>query len=482
MPFALEQVAGSQSPLVLYGFVDAERALIVKQRFFDARARTFVLSGGFQEYLASIIDMSTGEPLFGTVMDYDASALEESLRTFKTQAKPLSKVMSEPSLLDSEEEKSTPSASVVPTSPKKAAEPTQNNPSIEAQVSKYAGAKSASKRPEWASDTLCDSCPSCERKFTLTLRKHHCRACAQIFCFQCAPFFILLRDLDYKDPERVCKPCARHRSNADYLSNYTVYPCKQENSLKILLFGPELQTRKAVEPVAQALSERYTVISFELPGVGPRERESLTEESFIKTVTSAIDKYAVGGTPVILCGISMSAYGILKSLSSFKHRKVFGIVLVNAAKNYYQLSKLLLKGVGALYKIYPANRLWKFIVDEVGGSMPKEKMESIFLQNPIDYSLWNDTAAPLMCAPSADYYPKQIESFRQPVLWLGNKKDGKQDVEALSSRSAVQGTIVLLNSGRHAYATAPQDMSFAIDTWVEANKARLIIHDVEDSD
>ena len=75
-----------------------------------------------------------------------------------------------------------------------------------------------------------------------------------------------------------------------------------------------------------------------------------------------------------------------------------------------------------------------------------------------------------------------MESFRQPLLWIGNKKDGKQDLDALSSRSTVQATVVILDSGRHGYATAANDMAFAIDNWVEANKARLIIHDVSDSE
>lgn len=291
----------------------------------------------------------------------------------------------------------------------------------------------------------------------------------------------MLPEYDYAEPERVCTGCVRRCSNSDYLSNYTVYEAKQPGQLKVLLFGPELQTRKTLAPLASALSERYTTIAFELPGVGSRDREALTEEAVVETIVAAVNKYAVGGTPVILCGISMSAYAILKALSKFKHRKVFGLVMVNAGKNYYQVNKLLLKGVGALYKLYPAHRLWKFIVDDVGPTMPKEKMEELFLQNAIDYSLWPESAA-IMCAPSNDYYLKQIESFKQPVLWIGNKKDGKQDLDALSARSDVQATVVMLDSGRHGYASSAVDMALAVDNFIEQNKSRLIIGSFGDDD
>ena len=345
MPFALEQVVASQAPMVLYGWT-TERALDVKKRFFASRPRTFALEGGFRSYLDTVMDPSSGEPYFGTVIDYDADALDAAQKADKAKSPRMVNVSSSPSLLDAEVE-----AAASPKKPAAAAKPTEtaaatkaegSTLSIEEQVSKFTGAKTDSRRPEWTSDSLVDTCPSCEKKFSTMLRKHHCRACGQIWCWKCARFFILLREYDYKDPERVCNACVRRVSNSDYQSNYTVYESREPNQLKILLFGPELQTRKTLEPLAQALSERYTTITFELPGVGARDRETLTEESFVKTVTAAIEKYAVGGVPVILCGVSMSAYGILKSLSSFKHRKVCFCFVASSRCSFFSLFAIFL--------------------------------------------------------------------------------------------------------------------------------------------
>eukprot|EP01061_Rhynchopus_euleeides_P047405 TRINITY_DN9486_c0_g2_i1.p1 TRINITY_DN9486_c0_g2~~TRINITY_DN9486_c0_g2_i1.p1 ORF type:complete len:211 (+),score=62.61 TRINITY_DN9486_c0_g2_i1:108-740(+) len=42
--------------------------------------------------------------------------------------------------------------------------------------------------PEWELDSLARTCPGreCGRKFTLTVRRHHCRGCGHVFCGSCA--------------------------------------------------------------------------------------------------------------------------------------------------------------------------------------------------------------------------------------------------------------------------------------------------------
>ena len=37
----------------------------------------------------------------------------------------------------------------------------------------------------WQNDKEVKGCPTCQKKFTLTFRKHHCRLCGQIFCQFC---------------------------------------------------------------------------------------------------------------------------------------------------------------------------------------------------------------------------------------------------------------------------------------------------------
>jgi hypothetical protein len=45
-----------------------------------------------------------------------------------------------------------------------------------------------SKAPgRWQPDADVCACPDCAESFTMTRRRHHCRACLQIFCNSCAP-------------------------------------------------------------------------------------------------------------------------------------------------------------------------------------------------------------------------------------------------------------------------------------------------------
>ncbi len=203
-------------------------------------------------------------------------------------------------------------------------------------------------------------------------------------------YFILLSPLyDYPEPERVCNACVRRCSNLDYANSFSVFPAAESGATKLLIFGPEMQTRRPLEDLAKALSARYTVVTFDLPGLGgsilvcfsfavgfivniptaARDSEKLTDEACRKVVSDAVEKHAVGGAPVMLCGelvrfgscrfyvsekqkgIGMSAYVILKTVAAIKARKVFGLILIGASKNHYRPSKLMLKGIGMLYKV-----------------------------------------------------------------------------------------------------------------------------------
>jgi pimeloyl-ACP methyl ester carboxylesterase len=249
------------------------------------------------------------------------------------------------------------------------------------------------------------------------------------------------------------------------------------------MFGPEMATRKPMEDLANALRERYTVITYDLPGCGARDGEALTEEACRRLVEDSVENHATGGASVVLCGINLSAYVLLKSVAAVKQRKVFGLILVGAGKNYYQPSKLLLKGIGMLYKISPASRLWKYTVDELGGQsqliLPKERFEELFLRSPVDYSKWPESVA-VMCAPTADFYPKCIEQFRNPILFLPSDK-GKDDAGAFLAKSAL-GTVSSAAPHKHAYASPKfiPGIVAAIDHWIDTNKARLIIQDLDE--
>lgn len=64
-----------------------------------------------------------------------------------------------------------------------------------------------STRPNWVRDEFRDRCRICEVPFSFFTRKHHCRACGDIFCDDCCNQRIPLPELDYYVPVRCCQNC-----------------------------------------------------------------------------------------------------------------------------------------------------------------------------------------------------------------------------------------------------------------------------------
>jgi len=59
---------------------------------------------------------------------------------------------------------------------------------------------------QWMQDTECESCKKCDKGFTFTIRKHHCRYCGYIFCSTCSGFSAVIASS--KKPCRVCEDCS----------------------------------------------------------------------------------------------------------------------------------------------------------------------------------------------------------------------------------------------------------------------------------
>ena len=58
---------------------------------------------------------------------------------------------------------------------------------------------------KWEDDVKVPSCSQCHKKFSMTVRRHHCRRCGQIFCQECTQSQAELPG--YKGRARVCGIC-----------------------------------------------------------------------------------------------------------------------------------------------------------------------------------------------------------------------------------------------------------------------------------
>eukprot|EP00756_Hemistasia_phaeocysticola_P016685 Hpha_TRINITY_DN15495_c0_g1::TRINITY_DN15495_c0_g1_i1::g.173776::m.173776 len=67
--------------------------------------------------------------------------------------------------------------------------------------------KLVANRPAWRADNASMSCESCREEFTALHRRHHCRRCGLLVCGTCSRGRVLLAELGYDSPQRVCNSC-----------------------------------------------------------------------------------------------------------------------------------------------------------------------------------------------------------------------------------------------------------------------------------
>lgn len=60
---------------------------------------------------------------------------------------------------------------------------------------------------KWVPDHAVNCCMSCNTVFTFLKRKHHCRKCGRIFCYDCAHHYIPVESELLNKPVRVCESC-----------------------------------------------------------------------------------------------------------------------------------------------------------------------------------------------------------------------------------------------------------------------------------
>ena len=48
---------------------------------------------------------------------------------------------------------------------------------------------------DWVSDDLVEKCNGCQIAFNIFKRKHHCRCCGDILCYNCLKYEVILKNV-----------------------------------------------------------------------------------------------------------------------------------------------------------------------------------------------------------------------------------------------------------------------------------------------
>lgn len=119
------------------------------------------------------------------------------------------------------------------------------------------------ERPVWIPDSVCSNCSNCNEKFTVFVRKHHCRGCGMIFCNDCCSQLARFPYMDYKIG-RVCPKCTEAIREVSQMRKNIAAP---KQSVLQQGSGIKQQMQKKEEPFEQtAVNQAATVQNSRKPG------------------------------------------------------------------------------------------------------------------------------------------------------------------------------------------------------------------------
>ena len=65
---------------------------------------------------------------------------------------------------------------------------------------------------KWINDSECNKCCKCNKYFNLFRRKHHCRKCGNIFCYECLDNVVY-----YGLKTKICNICKNNKTYYEYI-------------------------------------------------------------------------------------------------------------------------------------------------------------------------------------------------------------------------------------------------------------------------
>ncbi|XP_062305455.1 hepatocyte growth factor-regulated tyrosine kinase substrate isoform X1 [Osmerus eperlanus] len=124
----------------------------------------------------------------------------------------------------------------------------------------------AERAPDWVD---AEECHRCRVQFGVMTRKHHCRACGQIFCGKCSSKYSTIPKFGIEKEVRVCEPCFELLNNHPSLSPP---PRKAEGKAATVAGPAELPPEYLTSPLSQ---QSQVVVQETMP---PKRDEAALQE------------------------------------------------------------------------------------------------------------------------------------------------------------------------------------------------------------
>jgi len=293
-------------------------------------------------------------------------------------------------------------------------------------------------------------CPQCNAEFGILKHKYHCLGCGKIFCKDhCDEFLYLPDSFQYTDVERVCEKCFKKYNGIDFSRSYDEFGPTDAPS--IIWVSGALGSRVVTVELIAALSA-YHVVAVDLPGLGARRGETLTPESAIEAVRTAILEHTKQKKALIF-GYSMGGHLAMKFSLAYPDLCT-GLILGGCVNEWFgPVADLFFGGVNLVYKALPNSIKSQFVTQTAPKGVTKKDLHNL-LSTGLNYDTWVECTG-LMEEPHEGFYRKAIAAFDGPILFIHGSKDFRTREEVFV-KAAKNGTLTVIEGADHLVTIDPR--------------------------
>jgi len=308
-----------------------------------------------------------------------------------------------------------------------------------------------SMRPTWVNDQDVTACFNCRQSFTIVNRRHHCRACGQIFCSKCCRRWLLLPEgFGYPDPERTCTDCFKKHSRLDFSRGYDV--SGPEDAPAIVILHPSLASRMYHVYQMKHWSQKYRVYLIDFPAHGGRMDEKLTMSAAIQSVTIFIQE-KVPAKKALIFGWSLGGY-VAMMMGKYAPELCAGIICGGCARETWSGQTKLFFGIKkVIYSSLPEKILWTLIPKNYP-HIPRDIIDEAILSVGMNYGVWGQCAETLL-EPQQGTYAEAISQYKGPVLFINGELESRKS-EALFLSKSSSGKLHIIKGGTHLTPLEPE--------------------------
>lgn len=216
----------------------------------------------------------------------------------------------------------------------------------------------------------------------------------------------------------------------DYTQVYDVFEPPNPSKCVLILLPGACGTRQHYIYTSEFLSQHFTVIAMDLPGLGARSNEKLSAKSATDAINDVVNSPLCHNKRIVLLGYSMGGYIALKFVQQFP--KVCKAVILGGCMN--ELSGLgaeaIFGGIGLIYSVCSKETLASFVPDTFA-KISKDRMARAITSTVMNYSAWDDCVN-TMLEPHEGFYRLCIGHLPK-TLWIQGEHDRMDSKDAFLS-------------------------------------------------